>query len=114
MNYLLLVYVNQQTLAGLSASEQQHRTEAGRLTDDLLRASGRLLAGAQLPTVTEVTTVTFQGTQLTLTAGALGEGALHLGAFYYITAGDLNEAIQVATQLPQLHSGAVEVHPLSG
>ena len=114
MNYLLLVYANQQTLAGLSASERQHRTEAGHLTDDLLRASGRLLAGAQLPTVTGVTTVAFQGTQLTLTAGSLVDGALQLSAFYYISAGDLNDAIQVAAHLPQLHSGAVEVHPLSG
>lgn len=114
MNYLLLVYANQQALAGLSASERQCQTEAGHLADNLLRASGRLLAGAQLPPITDVTTVTSQGMQLTLTAGALLEEAWQLSAFYYITAGDLNEAIQVAAQLPQLANGAIEVHPLSG
>ena len=60
-----------------------------------------------------VTTVTGQGTQLSLTAGALGAAAWQLSAFYYTTASDLNEAIQVAAQLPQLPNGAIEVHPLS-
>lgn len=113
MNYLLLVYENQHALAGLSTSERQERTEAGRLIADLLHASGRLLAGAPLPTGAEVTTVTVQGAQLTLTAGALGKETWQLSAFYSITAGDLNEAIQVAAQLPQLHHGAIEVYPLS-
>lgn len=113
MKYLLLVYEDEQWLTGLLPDERTLLAEASRASDDWLRTSGRLLAGAPLPAAHTVATVCVQDAQITLAAGPLAEATMQLCAFYFIDAQDLNDAIQVAAQLPQAQRGLIEVRPIS-
>ncbi len=113
MKYLLLIYTDAQQLAALSPSDRSLVAEAGRSNEEWLRASGRLLAGAQLQAGSAVTTVCVQQTAITLAAGPLQETERQLSAFYLIAVRDLNEAIQVATQLGQASYSVIEVRPLA-
>ena len=113
MKYLLLIYTDAQQLATLLPNERSRITEAGRSNDEWLRASGRLLDGAQLQAATTATKVYRRQGELNVTAGPLHASTLQLSAFYFITARDLNEAIQVAAQLPQARGGSIEVWPVA-
>jgi len=113
MKYLLLIYTDVQPLAALSPRERRLVTEAGRSNDEWLRTSGRLLAGAPLQAATAVTRVYTQQGELIVMAGPLLERALQPSAFYFIEARDLNDAIQMAAQLPQAHGGPLEVWPVA-
>lgn len=113
MKYLLLIYTDAQQLAALLPNERSLMIEAGRSNDEWLQKSGRLLAGAHLQAGSAVTTVCVQQTEITLAAGPLLESTQQLSAFYLIDARDLNEAIQVATQIAQVGHGAIEVRPIA-
>lgn len=113
MKYLLLIYTDGQQLAALSPNERRLVTESARSNDDWLQRSGRLLAGAPLQAATAVAKVYRQQGELIVMAGPLHEHTLQLSAFHFINARDLNDAIQVAAQLPQAHGGSVEVWPVS-
>lgn len=113
MKYLLLIYTDGQQLAALSPHEWNLVTAAVQSNDEWLRASGRLLAGAPLQASSAVTTICVQQTETTLAAGPLMEITRQLSAFYLIDVRDLNEAIQVATQLVQVYCDAVEVRPVA-
>lgn len=113
MKYLLLLYTDAQQFAARLPNERSLVAEAERSNAEWLRASGRLLSGAQLQAGTAVTTVCVQPAEITVAAGPLLETAQQLRAFYLIEARDLNEAIQVATQLAPACRGAIEVWPVA-
>ena len=113
MKYLLLIYTDAQQLATLLPNERRLVMEAGRSSDEWLQQSGRLLAGAPLQAATTATKVYRQQGELSVTAGPLHASTLQLSAFYFITARDLNEAIQVAARLPQAQGGSIEVWPVA-
>jgi len=109
MQYLLLFYVDEHYLSGLSPQEETQFAAASRLSADLLQSSGQLLVGGALPAVDSVATVARHAGQVTLTAAPVSTSASQLRAFYVIEARDLNAAIQAAAHLPQAHYGWLEV-----
>ena len=50
--------------------------------------------------------------KLSTTDGPFAETKEQLGGFYLIDAKDLNEAIQVASRIPSVRIGSVEVRPV--
>jgi hypothetical protein len=49
---------------------------------------------------------------ISVTDGPFAETKEQLAGFYLIDAGDLNEAIQVASKIPPAREGSVEVRPV--
>jgi hypothetical protein len=74
--------------------------------------SGRMLAAEALESVQTATTVRMRGGKLSITDGPFAETKEQLAGFYLIDAKDLNEAIQVAGNIPAARVGCVEVRPV--
>ena len=73
--------------------------------------SGHLLDGTPLHPVHTATTVRVRNGQATVTDGPFAETKEALAGFYLIDARDLNEAIQIASQIPPAKYGSIEIRP---
>jgi hypothetical protein len=77
-----------------------------------IQGSGRMIAAEALASVQTATTVRMRGGKLSITDGPFAETKEQLAGFYLIDAKDLNEAIQVAGNIPAARVGCVEVRPV--
>ena len=110
--YLILVYHDEAKLAALSQEQLDALVvECGEWVDDLHK-SGRHVASAALQSPRTATTVSRRNGKIWTTDGPYAETKEQLGGFTLITASDLNEAIQIASRLPVVKMGSVEVRPL--
>ena len=105
MKYLCLVYLSEANWAACPDSTCNEYAEG-------VQRSGRLIAGEALHPVATATTVRKRNGQVTVTDGPFAETKEHLAGFYLIDARDLNEALQVAAQIPPAQYGSVEVRPV--
>ena len=105
MKYLCLVYLSQENWNACPDSKCFNFAEG-------LHDSGRLLAAEPLHPVETATTVRVRNGQVTMTDGPFAETKEQLAGFYLIDARDLNEAVQVASQIPPAHNGSIEVRPV--
>ena len=112
MKYLLLIYENEASLAGLSEAEQ------GKIFQEYMdytvgiRKSGNYLAGEALQPVSTATTVRSKSGKTITTDGPFAETREQLGGFYMVEAKDLDEAIKLAAGIPAVRTGSIEVRPI--
>ena len=112
MKYLCLIYDNEQSLEGMPKGEwDAFMREYFVFTDDI-RRSGHFVAGEPLESVRNATTLRMRNGKLSTTDGPFAETKEQLGGFYLIEARDLNEAIQVASRIPSVRTGSIEVRPV--
>ncbi|SEN38283.1 Uncharacterized conserved protein [Pseudomonas sp. ok272] len=109
MKYLCLVYSDERVLHTSPDSPKDAECLAYA---ESVQGSGRLLAGQALESVQAATTVRMRGGKLSITDGPFAETKEQLAGFYLIDAKDLNEAIQVAGNIPAARVGSVEVRPV--
>lgn len=112
MQYMLLIYGNE---AEARAATQEEKTKMfgeyqGFTTE--LRASGKMLSGQPLESVTTATTVRVKGGKTLRTDGPFAETREQLGGYYAIEAKDLDEAVMIAAKIPGARTGCVEVRPI--
>lgn len=109
MKYLCLVYSDEALLHSLPDSPSDDECQAYA---DSVQASGRMLAAEALQSVSTATTVRLRAGQMSITDGPFAETREQLAGFYLIEAKDLNEAINIAGQIPAARVGCVEVRPV--
>jgi hypothetical protein len=109
MKYLCLVYSNEQVLHNSADSPEDAECMAYA---ESIQHSGRMIAAEALESVQTATTVRMRGGKLSITDGPFAETKEQLAGFYLIDAKDLNEAIQVAGNIPAARVGCVEVRPV--
>jgi hypothetical protein len=105
MKYLCLVYGEEKQLESMPDGECL-------AYDAAVRASGHCLASEALQPVHSATTVRVRNGKVSITDGPFAETKEQLAGFYLLEAGDLNEAIQLASQIPPARVGSVEVRPI--
>jgi hypothetical protein len=105
MKYLCLVYLDEKRLEEVRDSEC-------KAFGDELRQSGRSIAAEALQSVQSATTVRVRNGKVSVTDGPFAETKEQLAGFYMIDAGDLNEAIQIASRIPPARVGSIEVRPV--
>jgi len=105
MKYLCLVYLDEKRLDELP-------DEDCVAYDTAIRASGQCLASEALESVQTATTVRIRNGKVTVTDGPFAETKEQLAGFYMIEAGDLNEAIRIASGIPPARVGCIEVRPI--
>jgi hypothetical protein len=109
MKYMLLVYMNEQAMTD---DERQHcYVDSARLTQEL-HAARQYVAAAPLHPVATATSVRLREGKRLVTDGPFAETREQLGGFYIIEAKDLDEAIGVATRIPPVAKGTVEIRPI--
>ena len=105
MKYLCLVYGEEQKIGAMTDDDCM-------AYDQALRNGGRCLASEALQPVHTATTVRVRDGKMSVTDGPFAETKEFLAGFYLIDAADLNEAIQVASQMPPARVGSIEVRPV--
>ncbi len=105
MKYLCLVYLDEKRLPELP-------DEDCVAYDAAIRASGQCLASEALESVQTATTVRIRDGKLTVTDGPFAETKEQLAGFYMIDAGNLDEAIRIASGIPPARIGSIEVRPV--
>ena len=112
MKYLCLIYDDEKKMATMSQAEgDKFMGEYFAFTEDI-RKSGHLIAGEALQPVETATTLRLRNGKLSTTDGPFAETKEQLGGFYLVEAKDLNEAMQVASRIPSVRTGSIEVRPV--
>src|SRR5882762_4367179 len=99
LKYLCLVYGEEKEMAAMTY-------------DQALRKTGRCVASEALQPVHTAATVRVRDGKVHITDGPFTETKECLAGFYLIEAADLNDAIQIAAQIPSARVGSIEVRPV--
>jgi hypothetical protein len=105
VRYLCLVYSEEQKLETMTDDECM-------AYDAAIRESGQCLASEALQPVRTATTVRVRSGKVSITDGPFAETKEQLAGFYLIDASDLDEAIQIASNIPPAQVGCIEVRPV--
>jgi hypothetical protein len=105
MKYLCLVYLEKDKWSAVPDRECSNCGEK-------FRERGVLVSAEPLHPVETATTVRVRNGQLSVTDGPFAETKEQLAGFYLLEARDLNEAIQMAAQIPPAREGSIEVRPV--
>jgi hypothetical protein len=112
MRYALLIYASEQDWA--TQSEEQAQTQFQdymAFTKDIVDR-GIMRAGEALQPTATATTVRVRDGETLSTDGPFAETKEQLGGFYIVEARDLDEAIEIATRIPDVRGGSIEVRPV--
>jgi len=109
MKYMLLVYLNEQAMN--DTERQECYVESAQLCHDL-EAKGQYLAASPLHPVATATSVRVRDGKRLVTDGPFAETREQLGGYYLIDARDLDEAIAIASRIPPVSKGTVEIRPV--
>jgi hypothetical protein len=113
MQYILLIYNDEQAWAGLSEEQREAIVaEYGALADEL-REQGRFKGGAPLHPTATATTVRVRNDEQVVTDGPYAETKEQLGGFFLIEADSVDEARAIAERIPGARYGAVEVRAVA-
>lgn len=110
MKYMLLIYLDEKAL---SEAEREHCYQDSTRFANQLHAKGQYLAASPLQPTSTATSVRVRddGRRL-VTDGPFAETREQLGGYFLIEAKNLDEAIEVAGQIPAGRWGTVEIRPL--
>jgi len=112
MKYLCMIFFDEKKLDSLSKQEYDALVKESLAYDDVLRRGGHLLANQALQSVHAATTIRPDGGKMTITDGPFAETKEQIGGFILIAARDLDEAIKLASAIPAVRLGGVEVRPI--
>jgi hypothetical protein len=111
MRYACLIYFDQAALFE-HESDVDTCVREGQAFNAELAARGRLVLSHALAPAAEAMTVSVRGGQMSATDGPFTETKEVLGGLVVIEARDLNEAVQLAGEIPLARKGWVEVRPV--
>ena len=112
MRYACLIYDDEKKMAAMSQDETgKFMGEYGAYTQSV-KDSGHYLGGNPLQPVSTATSIRSRNGKVSTTDGPFAETKEQLGGYYLIEAKDLNEAISVASRIPSVKTGTIEVRPI--
>ena len=110
MQYMLLIYGDEAQYEGMTPEQLAASMPAweafGRQYESIIKA------GDALQATSSASTVRVRDGKTTVTDGPFAETREQLGGYYLIEAHDLNDAIRIASKMPQMRTGTIEVRPL--
>jgi hypothetical protein len=109
MRYMLLIYLEEQTL---DEAERAHcYLESTQLAQEI-HSKGQYLAAAPLHPTSTATSVRVRDGKRLVTDGPFAETREQLGGYYLIDANNLDDAIGIAARIPMARKGTVEIRPV--
>lgn len=113
MKYLCLLYFDGKAIDALSEPDKKSLDRDSIGYDRDLERRGHYLTSQALQSPDRAVTVRVAGGKVSATDGPFIETREALGGFILIEAGDLNQAIQLAADIPLVRRGAAcEVRPI--
>jgi len=111
MRYLCLIYLNEKELSAVPEAQRSALNAQHLDFDDALFSSGQLIEAEALEWGNASTCVRVRRGKTSITDGPYAETKEQVAGFYLIEARNLDEAIQVAAQIPSALLGTIEVRP---
>jgi hypothetical protein len=111
MRYLCLIHIDEQDLKAMPAVEESALNGRHLDFNDGLRASGKFIVAEALESPPAASCVRVRGGKTMVTDGPFAETKEMIAGFYLLEADTMEEAIQLAAQIPSATFGTVEVRP---
>jgi len=111
MRYLLLIYETERNAAVAPDVAASEHAKYGAFTNEV-RQRGLFQAGEALEATNTATTVRVRDGKAVVTDGPFMETKEFLGGFYLLECKDLDEAIELAKELPAVNRGSIEIRPI--
>ncbi len=108
--YMLLIYGDPANAPG--PDEQEAAYEEWLNYTNSLVAAGVMVSGAPLESTEKATTVRVRDGEVQQTDGPFAETQEILGGYYLVDVPDLAAAVELASQMPNIEYGSVEVRPV--
>jgi hypothetical protein len=109
MQYMFLIYLPENSLS--EAERARCYTESAAFARELHTSGKRVSASPLQPTLTAKSVRSRDGKRV-VRDGPFAETKEQLGGFFLVDANDLDEAIEIAGQIPAGRWGTVEVRPV--
>jgi hypothetical protein len=114
MQYLLIIAGEEATDLGPGDSGFDEMMAGYNAFSQMVEKKGILSSAARLAPVASATTVRVRDGKTITTDGPFAETKEQFGGFYLLECDDLDQAIELAAQIPGASHGCVEVRPLFG
>ena len=112
MQYLLLIYGDQNGWESMSEEERGQVFQAyGTFTQEL-EDSGAMVGGNALQPTETATTVRVRNDETLTTDGPFAETKEQLGGYYLVDVNSIHDALEWASKIPGARHGAIEVRPV--
>lgn len=112
MRYVCLIYDDEKKMSAMTKSDADAFMGGYFQFTESIKKSGHYVAGEALQPIHTATSLKNRGEKLSTTDGPFAETKEQLGGFYLIEARDLNEALQIASRIPSVKTGTIEVRPV--
>ncbi len=110
MRYALLIHVDEKLWNGMGKEEQAAvMAQYGAFGE---QHKDRIVGGEALLGVATATTVRVRDGKALTTDGPFAETKEQLNGFYVVACDDLDEAVEIASHIPDAARGSVEVRPV--
>ncbi len=109
MKYMLLVYLDENTLSDNERAECYK--DSAQLAQDL-HAGGQRVDASPLHPTSMATSVRMRNGKRLVTDGPFAETREQLGGYFLVDAKDLDEAIGIASRIPVARVGTIEIRPV--
>jgi hypothetical protein len=112
MDYLLLLYANEDGWTSMTPEQQQQGYAAYMAYTEALKKAGVHKASQRLQPIATATTVHVTDGKSQVLDGPYVDSKEQLGGFYLIEAPDLDSALAWAARCPGASHGTIEVRPI--
>jgi hypothetical protein len=112
MQYLLLIYGNENQFEKMSPTEQNKISEEYMEFSKSIAGSGHMRGGNELDRISKAKTVRVRNGKQAVTDGPFAETKEQLGGYYLVEARNLEEALALAARIPSARWGSIEVRPI--
>ena len=109
MKYMLLIYADEKVWT--EPEREQCYGESTELAHQL-RSKGQYLSASPLQPVATATSVQVRNGRPLVTDGPFAETREQLGGYFLVEAKDLDCAIDIASRIPGVNRGTVEIRPM--
>jgi len=109
MKFLCIVYHSEKDLKAMSEAEHQALTDEALEYDETLRKGGHYVYSNALEFVDRAATVRVKKGKAVVTDGPYVETREQVGGYILIEAKDKQEAIELASKIPSIRIGGIEV-----
>ena len=112
MQYMALIYADEDAWAAFSDEEREGAYDLYRAFARDAEAAGVLVGGDELASTRDATTVRVRNDETLVTDGPYAEVKEALGGYFLLECDSIDEAVDWAARIPGAEHGAVEVRPV--
>jgi hypothetical protein len=112
MRYALLICTEEAQFATMTPEQGSSMLDEYAEFGEKMGARGVLQGGERLRPTTDATTVRVRDGEVLTSDGPFAETKEQVGGFFLVDCKDLDEAIEVASQIPGARIGSIEVRPI--